>query len=391
MLSVAAAAYEIAPASVIPLVRGSLGVSPTAAGALVSVMYATAALASLPVGVVLDRVGPRRAVVAAGVFLLVAGAWGWVAANAGSYVSLMASRVLGGFAYVIVWNAGATLAGAVVVARHRATAVGLFTASAPVGFALGQFGSPLVAEAAGWPAALPAFATLGALGVGVFVVATRGSPLRVEAERPDRSALGTLFRDRAVWSLATLCLLAFSLYLFLNTWLPSYLADELRLSLAVSGLVAALFPAVGIVARTLSGVVSDRLFGGRRRPVVVGAFVVAAPSVGAFVFAPALAAVVGLLVVAGFAIQVTIALLFTYVSECVDPAVRTTAVALLTSVGLVGAFGGPLVAGVIIQRAGYEAAFLAATVVAVAGVLLALSTPEANPPDVRHARAAADD
>lgn len=378
VLSVAAAAYEIAPASVIPLVRESLGVGPTAASGLVSIMYATAVLTSLPLGVVLDRISARRAVTAAGLFLLAAGVWGWVAAESGAFTSLMASRVLGGVAYVVVWNTGATLAGTVVAAEHRATAVGLFTASAPVGFAVGQFGSPLVAESVGWPATLPAFATLGTVGVVVFVVLARGKSIDIDAETPDRSALGTLFRDRGVWSLATLCLLAFSLYLFLNTWLPSYLADELKLSLAASGLVTALFPAVGVVARTLSGVVSDRLFGGRRRPVVLGAFVLAAPSVGAFVFAPSLAVVVCLLVVAGFAIQVTIALLFTYVSEIVEPAVRTTAVALLTSVGMLGAFAGPLAAGFVIQTAGYETAFLAGGLVAVVGIAIALATPEAR-------------
>jgi predicted MFS family arabinose efflux permease len=384
LLSAAAAAYEIAPASVIPLVRETLGVGPTAASGLVSVMYATAALTSVPLGIVLDRIGARRAVTAAGLALLVAGAWGWEAAQSGSYGSLLASRVLGGVAYMVVWNTGATLAGTVVEAEHRATAVGLFTASAPVGFAIGQFGSPLVAARAGWPATLPAFATLGAVGMLVFVVATRDLSLDLDAEAPDRAALVTLFGDRVVWSLAALCLLAFSLYLFLNTWLPSYLVAERDLSLARAGLVTALFPAVGIVARTLSGVVSDRLFGGRRRPVVLAAFVVAAPSVGAIVLAPGLLTVLALLVVAGFAIQVTIALLFTYVAEVVDPSVRTTAVALLTSIGLFGAFAAPLAAGVVIETVGYGPAFLAAAIVAGVGIAIALSTPDRTSGATRH-------
>jgi predicted MFS family arabinose efflux permease len=60
LLSTAAAAYEIAPASVLPVVRGALDIGPTAAGWLVSVMYATAVLASVPVGFLLDRVSVRR-------------------------------------------------------------------------------------------------------------------------------------------------------------------------------------------------------------------------------------------------------------------------------------------------------------------------------------------
>ena len=376
VLSAAAAAYEIAPASVIPLVSDSLGVGPTAASGLVSVMYATAVVTSLPLGFALDRIGARRAVGVAGLCLIVAGAWGWAAASDGAYLWLLLSRVLGGVAYMVVWNSGATLAGTVVEPEYRATAVGLFTASAPVGFALGQFGSPHVARAAGWAVALPTFATLGAVGVAVFLVSTRGRTLRVDASRPDRSALSDLFGDRTVWSLAALCFLAFSLYLFLNTWLPSYLNEELDLSLALSGLVTALFPAVGVVARSLSGVLSDRAFGGRRRPVVLGAFGLATPTVLGLVYARRLVAILALLALAGFAIQLSIGLLFTYVAEVVPSSVRTTAVALLTSVGLLGAFAAPLAAGVIIQTAGYELAFLVAAGVAVVGLAVAWATPE---------------
>lgn len=377
-LSVAAAAYEIAPASVIPLVEQSLGVGPTAAGGLISVMYATAVVTSLPVGYALDRISARRAVIVAGVSLVVAGGWGWVAAGAGSYAWLLASRALGGLSYIIVWNTGATLAGTVVDREYRATAVGVFTASAPVGFVVGQYGSPRVAAVGGWEAALPVFAGFGVVGVVLFLAAARGQTLHVDVSKPDRSALVDLFRDRTVWALSTLCFLAFSLYLFLNTWLPSYLAEGLELSLAFSGLLTALFPAVGIVARTLGGVVSDRLFDGRRRPVVLAAFVLAVPAVSGFVVTTELASILGLLVLSGFAIQLTIGLLFTYVTEVVASTVRTTAVALLTSAGMFGAFAAPLAAGALIQTAGYRAAFVAGGVVAIVGVMVAWTTPEAS-------------
>jgi predicted MFS family arabinose efflux permease len=376
VLSSAAGAYEIAPASVLPLVRDSLGVGPTAAGWLVSVMYLTAVVASVPVGIALDRVSVRRAVAAAAVALLVAGAWGWVAAVAGAYWLLFASRILGGFAYVVVWNAGANLVGQAVEADVRATAVGVFTASAPVGFALGQFGSPLIAEPFGWPATLPAFAAIAVVGVAIFLASTRGRTVGVETTTPSREEFRTLFTNRAAWTLSALCFLAFSLYLFLNSWLPSYLTDRLGVSLALGGLLTALFPAVGVVSRTGGGVLSDRLFGGRRRPVAVLSFAAAAPTVAAFVAVEGVGVVVALLVVAGFAVQLSIGLLYTYVAEVVAPAVRSTAVAMLTSVGLLGAFVAPIAGGAIIDRAGYRPAFLLAGGVAVVGVVLAWYAPD---------------
>ncbi|CQR48684.1 MULTISPECIES: MFS transporter [Haloferax] len=376
LLSTAAAAYEIAPASVFPAIQDSLGLSSSAAGWLVSIMYATAVVTSVPIGVVLDRFSVRRVVGLATVALVVAGGWGWYAATAGAYGWLLVSRVLGGLAYVTFWNAGANVVGSAVPPRQRATAVGVFTASAPVGFALGQFGSPLIANVAGWPAILPLYAGVAVVGVAFFAAATRRRVPGVDAPSPDGAALRELFGSRAVWTVCALCFLAYSLYLFVNTWLPSFLASEFSISLAASGLLTALFPAIGAVARSTSGVVTDRAFGGRRRRVIVSSFAVATPAVVAFAFVSRLGAVVGAVVVVGFAIQLVTGLIFSYIAELVAPSVRATAVSLLTSVGLLGAFAAPIAAGAIIDYAGYTPAFLAAGGVAVIGVLLALRAPE---------------
>jgi len=220
------------------------------------------------------------------------------------------------------------------------------------------------------------FAAIAVVGVGVFLASTRGDELDADTDAPDRDGFLAVFTDRAVWTLGGLCFLAFSLYLFLNSWLPSYLTEEVGVSLAAGGLLTALFPAVGVVARTSSGVLSDRLFDGQRRPVALLAFVVAAPVVGAFVVVSDLATVVALVVISGFAVQLAIGLLFSYVTEVVPPEVRATAVSLITSVGLLGAFLAPVAAGAIIDRAGYEPAFVVAFVVALLGVALAWRAPE---------------
>jgi nitrate/nitrite transporter NarK len=324
VLSAGAAAYEIAPASVLPLVRSSMGIDATAAGWLVSVIFATAVVASVPAGIALDRVSVRRAMTVGGIALLVAGAWGWFAAAAGAYWWLLASRVLGGVAYVLFWNAGANTIGRAVEPGVRATAVGIFTASAPVGFALGQFASPLLARPFGWPAVLPGFTAIAAIGLGVFLLATRRRSIDADAAVPDRDAFVRLFTDTAVWTLCACCFLAYSLYLFLNTWLPSYLTQQFGVPLAVSGVLAALFPAVGVVSRSSGGALSDRVFGRRRRPVAVAAFAVATPAVVAFAVVSRVPVLVGVLVVSGFAVQLAIGLLIYNGTEIVHPNVRTT-------------------------------------------------------------------
>jgi predicted MFS family arabinose efflux permease len=375
-LSAALAAYEIAPASVTPLIRDALAIDATRAGLLVSVMFGVAVVASLPAGAVLDRTNSRFALALTVGAVLVAGVWGWVAAERGNYYSLLASRVLGGVVFVVVWNAGIDIVSRAVTVDRRATAVGVFTASGPAGFAVGQSVSPSVASWLGWPAVFVVYNVLSVAGLALFWSASRGLGRSSSGPAPTRAEFGDVLRNRSVWLVGTLGFLAYALYLFVNSWAPSYLTDEIGLSLGLSGLLVAVFPAVGILSRITGGYLSDRLFGGRRRPILVGSFLVAAP----FLFALASVRSVGVLVVAllgaGFAIQLTLGLSFAYVRELVVQRVAATAVAFQTSLGLAGAFLSPIAGGALVESAGYEVAFLLTAGLALVGVAIAAVLPE---------------
>jgi predicted MFS family arabinose efflux permease len=376
LISVSLAAYEISPAAVTPLIRESLGIDASAAGLIVGAMFGAAVLASLPVGAVLDRTNSRAAVAVAVLALVVVGLWGWVAADGGSYGSLLASRFVGGLAYVVVWNAGIDIVSEAVDPEYRASAVGVFTASGPVGFALGQGAGPAVAAHFGWPAIFPAFAAIGLVGLCLFWPASRGLGRVGDGSPPGVGDFGDLFRNRGVWLVAALGFLAYSLYLFVNSWAPSFLNEQLGLSLALSGALAAAFPAVGVLSRISGGVLSDRLFGGRRRPVVLASFVVATPFVVCFAVVSSLPVLLVALLGSGFAVQLTLGLSFAYVRELVPVRVAATAVAFLTSVGLAGAFLAPIAGGAIIEAMGYDAAFTVAAALTAAGVVLAWAAPE---------------
>jgi nitrate/nitrite transporter NarK len=371
LLSVSMSAFELVPASVTPLIRESMGVSAAEAGLVVGTMFGTAVVASLPVGAVLDRTDSRLAVAAAIGLLLVSGAWGYLAGTAGDYPALLASRVVGGLAYVVVWNAGIDIVGRAFPPATRATAVSTFTASGPVGFALGQALGPVVAGVFGWPAVFPVFAVSTLLGLTLFWPASRGTGRVEDQPAPTPADLRRVVTDRRVVLVGVLGFLAYSLYLFVNSWAPSYLTEELKLSLALGGALTALFPAVGVLSRVSGGLLSDRLFDGRRTPVVFGSFLVATPVVAGFTSLRGVPVIVAALLVAGFAIQLSLGLVFAYVRELVDPAVAATAVAFLTSVGLAGAFLAPIAAGAIIERSGYETAFLVAGGLGLVGVVLA--------------------
>jgi predicted MFS family arabinose efflux permease len=369
------AAYEIAPASVTPVVRDSMDISSTSAGLIVGVMFGTAVVTSLPAGVILDRTDSRTAVAVAVAFLLLAGGWGWFAAREGNYRSMIASRVLGGIAYVIVWNAGIDMVSRATDSARRATADGIFTASGPIGFALGQGTGPIITELFGWPAIFLAFTGLALIGLLVFWPASRGHGV-ARGDSPSLAELGSVLRGTSTWLVGGLGFIGYALYLFVNSWGSSYLTEELGFPLAVGGVLVAVFPAVGVVARVSSGVLSDRIFDGRRRPVILGSFVLTAPLLSVFTWFRSMSLLVALLLLTGFSIQLILGLSFTYAREVVDPHVAATAIAFQTSVGLTGAFIAPIAGGVVVDLAGFGAAFGLAGGLAACGAVLAWRTAE---------------
>lgn len=371
------AAFEISPASVTPLIRDSFGIGAAAAGLVVSVMFGSAVLASLPAGMVLDRADTRRTMAGAVGVVFVTGLWSWWAGANGDFVSLLVARFLGGVGFVVAWNAGIDIVSEAVSEANRATAVSVFTASAPLGFALGQGLSPAIAGRAGWPAIFLVFPGLSVLGLLVFWPVSRGLG-SANGAAPSPSEFANVLRDSNVLLLSALASFGYGLYLFVNSWGPSYLTAEIGLSLGVSGLIVALFPAMGIGGRIAGGVLSDRLFGGRRRPIALVTFLVTAPLLGGFTVLRSVPLLVVTLLVAGLAIQLLLGLVFVYVRELVSPRVAATAVATVTTAGLGGAFVAPIIGGTVIGTAGYPAAFLGAGVLSALGLVLSWWAPEAG-------------
>ncbi|WP_232701588.1 MFS transporter [Halobacterium wangiae] len=368
---VASGAFEIVPASTTPVMADQLGASATEVNWLVSVMLGVAVVASLPSGALVDRFGAPRSFVLATATLLVGGVVSWQFTRQGAYWPVFWSRLLAGVGFVLVWNTGLTVVGQF---RNAATATGLFTAGGPIGFAVGHLTGPtIVAEygAASVFLAYPLF-MLPALA-GVLLAWDEELAGGGTGELPSLADVGGVARNHSVLLVCTLGFVAYSLYLFINSWVPTYLTEELSLSLAQSGALTAMFPLLGAASRASGGVVTDRLFDGRTRPVVLASLFVSGVAVAGIALSSTYLVVAAFLFVGGYFVQLSLGLFYSVVPTVVADADVTTAVALLSSVGLFGAFSAPLVAGEVIRATGsYAAAFGYALALTVAGFVLAV-------------------
>ncbi len=364
-------AYEIAPASLLPLVQEGLGVGATAASWLVSVLLLGMAGFSIPAGIILDRVDNRRAIFFSTGAILLSTVWAWRAGTAGAYDRLVVARFLGGAAIVILWTAGVNVVDGAFDRENQGTAIAVFATSIPGGFVISHLTSPLLAARVGWAGTFPVYGLLGTLSIGGFAVVSRDVSITVDVETPSRQEFAAVLRNPQVWAVSGMAFAAFSLNFIFNSWLPTYVAGNFSLPLGIGGAIAAFFPAVGVVGRLSGGLISDRFFGTRRRPIVLGSFIVLAPASVAIPFIDFVSLLLVALIITGFVTQVGLVLLLPYVRELVANNVAATAFAVLNTVGFLGAFSAPVISGRLIERAGFFAAFGYAGLLAVVGFVLA--------------------
>jgi sugar phosphate permease len=165
---------------------------------------------------------------------------------------------------------------------QRATAVGIRQTGAPLGGALGAAILPFIALASGWRAGV---ATAGAAVCAMLAICALGyrrprrSALGLDGTSPPASPSAASPARSARWLMA---LLAGATGLFScvqiswTSYLPLYLHDALGYSVKGAGALLAQGNIGGIAGTILLGLVSDRLFAGRRKPVLIGSAAIAA-------------------------------------------------------------------------------------------------------------------
>lgn len=382
LLAATGSAYLIVPSGVLPLVRSDLGIGAISAGWLVSAPFAAEAVGAIPIGLVLDRTKIRRLLTVAVVCFVGINVASARLGAAGLYVPLLVTRVLGGLAFVTIWL------GTIRLVTNRfpdrtATALGILTTSGPAGVAIGLVLGPAVASGRPWFDVFWVVAALLVVTLAVFLVGTDRAE-SAAAEQPGRplAVLSLALRSRGLLLVAVLSFVAYSLFLLFSSWLPSVFSDVYSLPLGLSSLLVAVFPAVGVLARSAGGIVSDYLLGGDARTVLRGSFVALVPAIIGITVESSIAVVVASLLLAGFFVQSGIGLFFSYGPQFVSASARGTAVAVLSTAGLTGSFTAPVVAGAIVSASGeFTAVFGYAIALSLVGLAASVFLPRAPQTD----------
>ena len=367
-----------------------LHLSKSSAGILGSITLVAAAAGGLVFGLVADRFGRTRALMAS---VLIYAVFTAACGFAHSFVQLAVFRILLGLGMGGEWASGASLVSETWPDEHRGKALGLMQSSWAIGYALAAIVVALVMPWAGWRGVffvgvLPAFATLwmrrtveepAAWKNARAKARTESAPERRTERRP--SGFLTLFRGKllpltlALTAMNACCLFAWWGF---NLWVPAYLS----LPVARGGIGLTSHPMTAIVVfmqvgmwfgYITFGVVADAI--GRKRTYV--AYLIAAAALMLlfsrlrspwllFFLAPFVAfTATGYFT--GFA---------TVTAEIYATRIRSTAQGFTYNTGRVASAVAPFTVGSLADRHGFGSAFLVSAAAFVVAAFLWFWIPE---------------
>ena len=362
--------YLLAPASIIPLFAESFSIDKGTAGLSISIFFLSWGVASLPGGLVMDRYDNRHLVFGGTVVFVIACIVTSVAPN---YLVFLVARLVGGATGAFLWTANTNIVSRAFPDSQLALGTSLFVASGPVGQAIAQFFGPILANAAGWRTVFLVYPILAILGIPILYFAAR-EPVRSD-DAVSIAQFGQTLRNPMILTVSLASACSFALFLFFNSWMPTYATEELGVTLAAAGTAAAFMPFAGIIARPGGGWISDRI-GGRRRPVIVASFVLSLPLIIAISVTTSSLSFAALMLLAGASIQLAIGVYYVYVSELAEPGTRGTSLAMVTSASTMGALIAPAVGGWLIGNISWTAGYVFAGLIGFAGIAFTIVAPE---------------
>ena len=266
---------------VLPALHGAPGLDSLELANIVfgySLLYA---LGQFGCGFLSDSFGPRR-VVGAGLVLIVAS--NLLMGVHSAPLWLLVFAIVNGIGQSTGWSGLVKIMASWFSARQRGVVMGWWGTNYVLGgflataFATWAVSQHFLFPSLGWRRGFLFPALLLAAITAAFFLCVRDAPEDEPANREmvarpahrDRSTwrdLVMLLRSRSIWIIGTSYFFLEMCRYALMFWLPYYMVNQLRYSLAVSGYLSSLYELVGVAGALLAGYISDHLMQSRRAPI----------------------------------------------------------------------------------------------------------------------------
>src|SRR5690242_17146549 len=348
----ALAVLSVAPLS--PFLLDALHLSRAEVGLLLPAVYLGGVLMSLPAGWLTDRLGVR---VTLGGGQALIGTLVLTAALAGGLATLLGCLVLAGFGFSVLNPSTGKAVVEWFPPRGRGLAMGIKQTGLTLGGLVGALTLPPLALATGWRVALAAGGGLALASAAATLIVYRSprvTTTSVSPARPQIAELGMFLRRPGVIVVFVSGLVLSIAQSSVLAHLAIYARETFALSSVAAGQMLALAQAGGTGARLAWGAISDRFFGGRRRPGVVLNALIAA---GAYVLLALgdrlpVAGLVPVVIVAGIGAFGWVGLYFALVAEIGGARYAGLLTGVAVAFAWSGVLIGPPIFGLLVDRTG---------------------------------------
>jgi sugar phosphate permease len=373
-----------------PMIRAELGLSLGQMGLLLSAFLWIYAVCQLPIGGLVDRIGPRRLL---GIGLVVWSLAQMAGGLASSFGFFIVARAVLGIGEAPQFPSAARVVSNWFPLRSRGTPTGIYNAASPLGSALAPLCLSFVVVSFNWRWAFIATGMLG-LVVAVIWFALYRDPDKSQMTEAERRYLDegsqsagevpsklTFAEWRGLFSYATTwgMLIGFFGSVYLNwvylTWLPGYLTIERHMSLIHTGFAASVPFLCGIVGSLVAGWFSDLITRGSRSPVASRRNAVVVSMLGMMVFTiPAALVESNAIAVACISVVVFLgnaaaASSWALATAAAPPSRIASLAAIQNFGGFLGGALAPIATGFIAQASSFVPALLTAAGIAGAGAM----------------------
>jgi len=369
----------LAVAPLAPLLLDAMQLSRVQVGLFLPAVYLGGVLMALPAGWLTDRLGVR-ATLAIGEVII--GVMVMCAAFTDGLPAFLGCLVVAGFGFSVLNPSTGKAVIEWFPPRRRGFAMGIKQTGLTLGGLAAALTMPPLAVHLGWRRALASAGALSLLSA-LLVAAVYRAPAAVAATRPSEwpriAELGVFFRRPGV-VIVFVCGFALSIARSsVLAYLALYTKETFLVTAVAAGQFLALAQVGGTASRLAWGAISDRFFGGRRRPGVMINALIGAVAYTLFALGETLPGplVVPLAVVAGAAAFGWVGLYFALVAEIGGARYAGLLTGVAVAFSWSGVLVGPPVFGVVLQATGsYTMPWLMLAGIAVA---VAVTLPRPRP------------
>jgi len=353
-----------------PLMKGELGLSEEAYGVAFSAFFWIYAPVQLFAGWLCDRFSVYR--------LMALGILMWAGSTllmgfAGGFASLVVLRVMLGVGESISFPGSSKIIAQHVPAERRGVANAAVAAGIAIGPAVGTLAGGLILAEWGWRTIFFAFGLVTLIWLLPWRATIKALPAAGHEDPGPSIPIRALLAKWPLWSMSIVHALGNYCFYFLLAWLPLFLTKARGFTIGEMTMLATLGYAVQGACALGFGHFSDwwtrsgRSEAACRRWMMVASQSLAAVAILGLAHAHSAASIAILLCLAGAASASLSLNLYAVAQMFAGPRASGTWVGVQNAIGNLSGILGPIVTGIIVQRAGYNSAFVLTAAIAAIG------------------------